>query len=93
MKNPASAGFSFPVRHENLSDGGGDGRAYIVRPDDDREEPIPEREVQETDREKPSRKPESAQQPVMFDFYFFHTSIIQQQYNNHAKNIISLSYV
>jgi hypothetical protein len=92
-KIPRARVFHFLFGAENLSDDGGDGRAYIVGPDDDREEPIPEREVQETDREKPSRKPESAQQPVMFDFDFFHTSIIQQQYNSHAKNTISLSYV
>jgi hypothetical protein len=46
--------------------------AKKVRPQNDRKHAFPKGQVQEADGEKPSGKPEAADETVLFDFDIFH---------------------
>ena len=46
--------------------------AQIIRPDYRRQDALPERELQESDGEEPSRDPDAAREEMLFDFYILH---------------------
>jgi len=53
-----------------------DGKADKIRPENNGQHPVPESEVEESDREKPPRKPGKRREAMVFDFYLFHKTII-----------------